>query len=178
MQQFRCLCAEKLERLLIAGKKRRDQFQLALLLQPVQTLVHNSGAGLLILACQQFHVAEPCKKIVQLQFRTGRSVGKLGEFRLGATLEDIDEIRQQIIIQANAVKEHLKDITRLRPDRLLRRLRLCLLLRLGCCGKLRNSRIQFGRVKAVIFLLRNFGSIGLGAGFDKRGNAHFCDLRL
>ncbi len=48
----------------------------------------------------------------------------------------------------------------------------------GCCGKLRNSRIQFGRVKAVIFLLRNFGSIGLGAGFDKRGNAHFCDLRL
>ena len=37
-------------------------------------------------ACQQLHIAEPGKKIVQLQLGAGRRVGQLGKFRLGAAL--------------------------------------------------------------------------------------------
>ena len=86
VHQLRRLRAEELEGRLVAGKQRRDQLHLALLLQPVQAFVHNGRARLLILACQQLHIAEPGKKIVQLQLGAGRRVGQLGKFRLGAAL--------------------------------------------------------------------------------------------
>lgn len=86
VHQLRRLRAEELEGRLVAGKQRRDQLHLALRSRPVQTLVHNGRAGLLVLAGQQLHVAEPGEKIVQLQLRAGRRVGELGKFRLGAAL--------------------------------------------------------------------------------------------
>ena len=178
MHQLRCLRAEKLERCFVAGKKRRDQLHLALLLQPVQAFVHNGRARLLILAGQQLHIAEPGEKIIQLQLRAGGRVGELGKFRFGTALEDVDEVGQQIVVQTHAVEENFEDIARLGLDRLLRRVLLRLLLRLGSRGKLRDGCVQLGRVKAVIFLLRDLRSVRLGAGSDKGGNAHFRDLCL
>ena len=70
-----------------------------------------------------------------------------------------------------------EDIARFGPDRLLRRF-LRRLLRLGGCGKLRDSRVQLSRIEAVIFLLRNFRPVSLGAGFDEGGNAQLRDLGL
>ena len=46
------------------------------------------------------------------------------------------------------------------------------------CGKLRDGRVQLSRVEAVIFLLRNFRPVSLGAGFDEGGNAQLRDLGL
>ena len=70
---------------------------------------------------QQLHVAEPGEKIVELQLGPRRGVGELGELRLRVPLENVDEVGQQIIVEAEAVEENLENIARLSPDRLLRR---------------------------------------------------------
>ena len=115
------LRAEKLEGGLVAGEQGGGQLHLALLLEAVEGFVHDGGAGLLFFARQQLHVAEPGEEIVELQLGPRRGVGELGELRLRVPLENVDEVGQQIIVEADAVEEDLEDIARLGPDRFLRR---------------------------------------------------------
>ena len=157
------LRAEKLEGGLVAGEQGGGQLHLALLLEAVEGFVHDGGAGLLFFVRQQLHVAEPGKEIVELQLGPGRGVGELGELRLRVPLENVDEVGQQVIVEADAVEEDLEDIARLGPDRFLRRGGrgggLLRLLRLRGRGQLGDGGVQLGGVEAVIVGLGDLGAI-------------------
>ena len=97
-------------------------------------------------------------------------------------LENVDEVGQQIIVEADAVEEDLEDIARLGPDRFLRRGGrgggLLRLLRLRGRGQLGDGGVQLGGVKAVVVGLGDLGAILRGAGADEGGDAHLSDPGL
>ena len=176
------LRAEKLEGGLVAGEQGGGQLHLALLLEAVEGFVHDGGAGLLFFARQQLHVAEPGEEIVELQLGPRRGVGELGELRLCVPLENVDEVGQQVIVEADAVEENLENIARLGPDRLLRRGGrgggLLRLLRLRGRGQLGDGGVQLGGVEAVVLGLGDLGAVLRGAGADEGGDAHLSDPGL
>ena len=103
MLKLRRLGAEGHKGLFIAGEKGGGHLGLALVHKAAETAVHDPDAQLLGLVAQELLVPQPDAEVLHVQVGTRRHLGELFEALVILPAEEINEVCEKALLQADAV---------------------------------------------------------------------------
>ena len=103
MLKLRRLGAEGHKGLFIAGEKGGGHLGLALVHKAAEAAVHDPDAQLLGLVAQELLVPQPDAEVLHVQVGTRRHLGELFEALVILPAEEINEVGQKALLQADAV---------------------------------------------------------------------------